>query len=276
MVTQNFDTFSDKQIIERLINNDNEVIDYFFYNKCNPLLLKSSSVLLNGIYDVDDLRQELLCILSANEWKALKEFKFNSTLLGWIKVICANLCIKLRHTEDKAHFLPSYTKVSKILMNLESDVLESSIRSVSDPLLKVLLIEKYISNETDEAIMSYLNIPREQYKNKLHKAERRLLEIIQGDSLSTNIIEFNKTEKLLNCSDSYNIESQIIDKLDVIYLLNELSNDRYRYVIDSIMIQGKSIEDVADELNMRKSNISNIKHRALVQLAEIAKKNIRQ
>ncbi len=62
--------------------------------------------------------------------------------------------------------------------------------------------------------------------------------------------------------------------MDVKALLESMTNERYRFVIETIVIQGRSIEDVAKELNLKKSNISNIKHRALTQLAQIAKKEL--
>ena len=57
-------------------------------------------------------------------------------------------------------------------------------------------------------------------------------------------------------------------------LLKSMPNERYRYIIEAIVIQGRSIEEVAKELNLKKSNISNIKRRALVQLAQIARKEL--
>lgn len=272
MDVRNYDSYSDDKIINGLINNDDKIIDYFFYHKCTPLLNKLSSTILKGIVDTDDLRQELFIILSSNDWKSLKEFKYNSTLMGWIKVISANLCVKLRKTEDKAHLEPIYSSISKQLAKLSTDILIDSLKNITNPISKAILQEKYISKEPDESIMLSFNLTTEQYKTTLHAAEKKLLNLIKEETESTNIISYQYNSKEI-LGKSLSFEDQVIAKLDIKTLIREISNDRYRYIIDSIMVQGKSIDELSKELDMRPSNIYNIKHRALIQLATIARKN---
>ena len=259
MNPQTYDSFSDEMIIDRLVNNDPKYITYFFYSKCNPLLFKISNKLLSGIIGVEDLRHELICALSANDWKALKNFKYNSTLMGWIKVICVNIGIRLRRKEDKAHLLPVYQGISERISKMSKDHISEYMKDISDPIHRMLLREKYLYDQPDEQICSLLKMKAEEYRIKLRQAEKKLISIIENSLTSSNMTETHQN---------------ISTKMDIKTLLKSMPNERYRYIIEAIVIQGRSIEEVAKELNLKKSNISNIKRRALVQLAQIARKEL--
>lgn len=272
MNPQTYDSFSDEMIIDRLVNNDPKFITYFFYSKCNPLLFKISNKLLSGIVGVEDLRQELICALSANDWKALKNFKYNSTLMGWIKVICVNIGIRLRRKEDKAHLIPVYQGISERISKLDKDHISEYMKDISDPIHRMLLREKYLYNQSDEQTCSLLKLKADEYRIKLRQAEKKLINIIENSLASANMTETHQnTQADVN---PYNIEDRISAQMDIKTLLKSMTNERYRFVIEAIVIQGRSIEEVAKELNLKKSNISNIKHRALIQLAQIAREEL--
>lgn len=272
MRTKLYDGFTDEEIISRLIDNDQKFITYFFYSKCNPLLFKIANKLLNGIIGVEDLRQELVCTLSANDWKALKNFKYNSTLMGWIKVICVNIGIRLRGKEDKAHLLPVYQGISERISKLDKEQISEYLKEISDPIHKMLLREKYIYNAPEEQTCSLLKLKAEEYKAKLHQAEKKLIRIIENSMSPTNMTETPQSTR--PNVDSFDIEDSISTRMDIKTLLKAMINERYRFIIEAIVIQGRSIEEVAKELNLKKSNISNIKRRALIQLAQIAREEL--
>lgn len=271
-MTKLYDDFTDEEIICRLINNDQKFITYFFYSKCNPLLFKIANKLLNGIVGVEDLRQELVCVLSANDWKALRNFKYNSTLMGWIKVICVNIGIRLRGKEDKAHLLPAYQGISERISKLDKDQISEYLKDISDPLHRMLLREKYLYDQPDEQTCSLLKLKADEYRIKLHQAEKNLVGIFENSLSQTNITETYQPAK--TNVEVYDVEGRVSAKMDVKTLLKSMTNERYRYIIEAIVIQGRSIEEIAKELNLKKSNISNIKRRALVQLAQIARKEL--
>lgn len=268
-----YDNLTDEEIIMRLINNDEKFIHYFFYSKCNPLLFNISNKLLkNRIIGVEDLRQELVCILSAHDWMAIKNFKYNSTLMGWIRVICVNIGIRLRNKEDRAHLLPVYQGISERISKMDKEQILECLKDVHDPMYRMLLREKYIYGESDEQIYSLLKLTEKEYKVRLRQAEQKLIGIIENSHTQTNITE--PRQNIQANIDSYNAEDQISNNMDVKTLLKSMTNERYRFVIETIVIQGRSIEEVAEKLNLKKSNISNIKRRALIQLAQIARNEL--
>ena len=267
-----YDNLTDEEIIRLLIDNDEKFIHYFFYSKCNPLLFKISNKLLKGVVGVDDLRHELVYVLSAHDWKALKNFKYNSTLMGWIKVICVNIGIRLRGKEDKAHLLPAFQGISERISKLDKDQLSEYLNEISDPTHRVLLREKYMYDIPEVQTCSLLKLKEDEYKIKLHQAEKKLIGIIENSLTPTNLTETHQSTQ--TNVDSYNVEEGISTKMDIRTYLKSMTNDRYRFIIEAIVIQGRSIEEVAKELNLQKANVSNIKRRALVQLAQIAREEL--
>lgn len=272
MDTKHYNDFTDEEIIRQLIKNDEKVIHYFFYTKCNPLLFKISNKLLNDVVGVEDLRHELVYVLSAHDWKALKSFKYNSTLMGWIKVICVNIGIRLRGKEDKAHLLPAFQGISERISKLDKDQLSEYLNEISDSTHRVLLREKYMYDVPEVQTCSLLKLKEDEYKIKLHQAEKKLIGIIENSLTPTNLTETH--QRTQTNVDSYNVEEGISAKIDIRTYLKSMTNDRYRFIIEAIVIQGRSIEEVAKELNLKKANVSNIKRRALVQLAQIAREEL--
>lgn len=274
MSSKYYDNLSDEEIISLLIDNDEKFIHYFFYSKCNPLLFKISNKLLTGVVGVEDLRHELVYVLSAHDWKALKNFKYNSTLMGWIKVICVNIGIRLRGKEDKAHLRPAFQGISERISKLDKGQLSKYLNEISDPMYRVLLQEKYMYDEPEVQTCSLFKLNADEYKIKLRQAEKKLIGIIENSLIPTNMTESHQSTQ--TNIDSNNVEEGISFKMDIRALLKSMTNERYRFIIEAIVIQGRSIEEVANELKLKKTNISNIKRRALVQLAQIAREELNQ
>jgi RNA polymerase sigma factor (sigma-70 family) len=88
--------------------------------------------------------------------------------------------------------------------------------------------------------------------------------LIENDSDSTLYIEKEKV---------HDEEAQTIQRIDVAKLLNQLPNERYRYVIHSLIIQDIEPQQLANEMGITVDNLYNIKRRALQQLAIIARKD---
>lgn len=102
--------------------------------------------------------------------------------------------------------------------------------------------------------------------------------------LSVVAIRFfqKKRETLIeNVSDStlyrekekvYDEQTQTIQRIDVETLLNLLPNERYQYVIHSLIIKDMEPQQLANEMGITVDNLYNIKRRALLQLAIVGRK----
>jgi DNA-directed RNA polymerase specialized sigma24 family protein len=62
--------------------------------------------------------------------------------------------------------------------------------------------------------------------------------------------------------------------LDVESLVGKLSNERYRFVIQRLILEDKEPQEVANEMGITVDNLYNVKRRAMLQLALIARKEV--
>lgn len=71
-------------------------------------------------------------------------------------------------------------------------------------------------------------------------------------------------------------ESSVEAKGDVERLLEAMPNQRYAEVIRRLILDDCDPDSLAEEMNIKTTNLYNIKRRAILQLTEIALKDIRQ
>jgi len=67
-------------------------------------------------------------------------------------------------------------------------------------------------------------------------------------------------------------DDSIIHKLDIENLLNGLTNERYRSVIQKLVLEDCEPQTLANEMGITVDNLYNIKRRALSQLAHLYRK----
>ena len=60
-------------------------------------------------------------------------------------------------------------------------------------------------------------------------------------------------------------------RMDVAALLDQLSNERYRFVLKKVVLEGMDYDELAKITGLKKSNLYNIKRRALAELERIAR-----
>ena len=91
-----FDLYSDRQIVDGILNNDKKLIGYFFNKKCSKLL---SYIILNvfdGHVDKCELVSELYLYLAKDDWYKVRQFDFRSKLMTWLSVVAIRFFQKKR------------------------------------------------------------------------------------------------------------------------------------------------------------------------------------
>jgi len=84
---RNFDNFSDKDWVERLIVNDPEAIVSFFYKKQLKPLLHNLYKIFPYKIEILDYINEFYLYLEANDWRRLKTFQPDYNLTTWISTV---------------------------------------------------------------------------------------------------------------------------------------------------------------------------------------------
>ena len=89
--------------------------------------------------------------------------------------------------------------------------------------------------------------------------------------LHGRVIEEESKEPLYGKDEETTDSSKQEARMDVAALLDQLSNERYRFVLKKVVLEGMDYDELAKITGLKKSNLYNIKKRALAELERIAR-----
>lgn len=85
-----YSQYSDEEIVRLLIQDDEAMVQYFFYEKCEKIFQYFYYSLFYEDIDIKELTSEFYLYLKDNNWRKLKSFSGVSHLTTWISVVAAN------------------------------------------------------------------------------------------------------------------------------------------------------------------------------------------
>lgn len=127
---EGFDKLTDKEIVNGIIHNNPEIIEYFFFEKCSGLLLYIVDSVFGGKIDKREVLNELFSYLVTDNWKKLRSFNFQSTLLTWLSVVSIRFFIKKRDSlienessealikESRPEFISQFSCIDRLNLEL--------------------------------------------------------------------------------------------------------------------------------------------------------------
>lgn len=271
--------YTDEEIVQKLLSRDEPFEAYFIQTMCEPLLGKISWTIFDNQISVIELANELLCVLKQDDWAKLRSFQFHSSFFTWLKVVSVHYFSK-----NKDRFISDYVSQKSPVTRYELDFSDATPKDIIS-VLELVTIQQYhdilymslIDKKSDNDIMSLMCLEEPAFKRKKSFAFAHLKSsILNSDSYYSSLYlkEFEEPTTISKFEESEQPMERIITAIDVKTLLRSMSNDRYRYVLDSLILQDKSRQEVAQELNITIENLDNIKSRALKQLANIARKEV--
>ncbi len=88
--------FTDEEVVRGILNNDPIIIEYFFIEKCSNMFVYILNSVFSGRIDKTELVNELFLFLAYDNWRKLKDFNYNSSLMTWITVVATRFFIRKR------------------------------------------------------------------------------------------------------------------------------------------------------------------------------------
>ena len=83
----NLDYLSDRQLVDMLLTNDEKVVEYVFFHRCDGMFAH----IINDVFQSQVKKEELITdfylFLSADNWRRLRQFEFRSELNTWLTVV---------------------------------------------------------------------------------------------------------------------------------------------------------------------------------------------
>lgn len=181
---EDYSRISDEQLIERLHNGENEIMDYIL-EKYKPLVRKKTNTLYLIGGENDDLIQEGMIGL----FKAVRDYRTDkdSSFFNFAQLcISRQLCSALEASNRKKH-IPLNTYVSFSQENADGGDLEDYISDdISSP--EQLLIEQEKFREFQEQLWS-----------KLSNMEKKVLKLyLEGNNYTTIAAMLGRSDKSID------------------------------------------------------------------------------
>ena len=96
-----FESLSDRQLVELLLANDQEAVEYVFFYRCSGMFAHIVHSVFQSQGEKEELISEFYLYLSENEWSRLRQFEFKSALNTWLTVIAVRYFRKKRVSQTK-------------------------------------------------------------------------------------------------------------------------------------------------------------------------------
>ena len=96
IIIMTYDLYTDKQLVDGLIQNDKPTIEYFFCKKCSRLFSYIVYSVYGGMATLNELVNEFYLYIAADNWKKVRQFDFRSKLMTWIGVVAVRFFQKKR------------------------------------------------------------------------------------------------------------------------------------------------------------------------------------
>ena len=82
-----YESLSDKELVELLLANNQETIEYLFFHRCAGLFAHVIHSVFQSQGKQEELVSEFYLYLNENNWEKLRKFEFKSGLNTWLAVV---------------------------------------------------------------------------------------------------------------------------------------------------------------------------------------------
>lgn len=89
-------TYTDREIVDGILANDERIIQHFFFRECKPLFAYIIHSIFDGHVERNELINELFLYLEHDDWYKVRQFDYRSKLITWISVVAIRFFQKKR------------------------------------------------------------------------------------------------------------------------------------------------------------------------------------
>ena len=262
----------DRLHIEKICSDDMYAYN-FFYKKCEPLFKGILWTIYGNDADYDELVNDLYLYLKkpnadGEYWHNLQTFDYRTSLFDWLKIVAVR------------HFYTPNAEVFEIPEILkDTALLESMICDMGISTYRKYMWNKYVKNKSDDEICGLLGVNSQEQKKISRSAIKSFRNVVANNYPEySELFTTNRSKKLstmritddnANHVSAGNTEKSLDIKLDVNRQISLMPHDRYRYVMYALFIEGKSLDELAEEFETSMENIYNIKKRSVEQFEDV-------
>ena len=143
---------SDRQLVDLLLANDEEAVEYVFFHRCDRMFAHIAKGLFHSNVKKEELITEFYLYLRADDWRRLRQFEFKSELATWLTVVA------IRFFNEKKPFQPTELEESdtELIDELTSVTNEPDILNEISKLELYKAVEKLPKARERQALIGFL------------------------------------------------------------------------------------------------------------------------
>ncbi len=84
---QKMDRMSDRQLVDLLLANNEEAVEYVFFQRCESMFAHVINSVFQSQVKKEELITDFYLYLSDDDWRRLRQFEFRSELNTWLTVV---------------------------------------------------------------------------------------------------------------------------------------------------------------------------------------------
>lgn len=185
-----FRSLSDRELLEAVMNNDEDAIEYLLFYRCDKLFSFIIRRTFSSNVKKEELITEFYLFLHKNGWAKLKKFNFLSSLDTWLSTVLVRFFDERKKdvaaTDDKAVLLDEnvveFEEGDAHLLRFE---LLDAINSIENAKYKYVLLSEWKGMKSDEIARS-MGISIENVYTISKRAKVELKKLIDGRYVRKN------------------------------------------------------------------------------------------
>lgn len=120
------DRLSDRQLVDMLLANDGEAVEYVFFYRCDKMFSHVIKTIFQSQGKKEELVNEFYLYLSEDDWRRLRQFEFRSEFNTWLSVVA------IRFFSNKKLFFLTKTEQLDALINMEGNEIPDEYNFLDD------------------------------------------------------------------------------------------------------------------------------------------------
>lgn len=185
-----FRSLSDKELLEAVMNNDEDAIEYLLFYRCDKLFSFIIRRTFSSNVKKEELITEFYLFLHRNAWEKLRKFNFLSSLDTWLSTVLVRFFDEKKKsvatTDDKAVLLDEniveFEDGNAHLLRFE---LLDAINSIENARFKYVLLSEWKGMKSDEIARS-MGVSIENVYTISKRAKVELKKLIDGRYVRKN------------------------------------------------------------------------------------------
>ena len=171
-----YEQLDDHELVDGILNNDKDIIKYFFTKKCRGLISYLLLNVFNGRTDRHAVLSELYLFLANKDWYVFRIFQYRSKLMTYVSVVTLRFFIKNKMRMIDMSFQDSLNNQKVLISNTTASIdlridIKDALNRMPNPRYRKVIDRLYLHDVQPEKLAEEMKIT----VDNLYNIHRRAL-----------------------------------------------------------------------------------------------------